>query len=351
MMGITHMIISSSVVSLIMQTADARLILVGAAACLLPDVDTSTSPAGRVFPWLSRWLEGRFPHRSCTHSLVASGVVALVSYLAVIIWVMPANLITALNIGYFFGYFADVFTASGCEIFWPSTVRAVWPGNRNFRLRTDSPVEYGILVVLTLVLVLSINVNASGGIMTHFNRLMANSTGVEQIYNSQGSNHLIIAHIKGVQSSDRSPVEGDFLIIEARGQDFIVQSKDGRIYKAGIDPVAQIITEQITADVSKPAITNIEPLTLDDDPLGPSLEKFSQKRATVFLSGQLSIDDSEGVKWTPDPYQFPSIKLSASSLTLEAAPLSTVLKYFRDQYATGQLQVRIINEATTTTST
>ena len=91
-------------------------------------------------------------------------------------------------------------------------------------------------------------------------------------------------------------------------------------------------------------------MTLDDDHLASVLAKYSHPGAMVFLSGQLSIDDAEGVEYTPDPYQLPFIKLSASSLTLEAAPLSTVLKYFRDQYATGQLQVRIINGQATTTA-
>ncbi|MCC5625182.1 metal-dependent hydrolase [Nostoc sp. CHAB 5715] len=61
-------------------TANPAVIAVGAIAGLLPDIDISTSPAGRVLPWISRFFETRMPHRSCTHSLVASGAIALLTF-------------------------------------------------------------------------------------------------------------------------------------------------------------------------------------------------------------------------------------------------------------------------------
>ncbi len=342
MMGITHLVISGTATSLLLGTADARLILIGAAASLLPDIDTSTSSAGRIFFPVSRFLEQRLPHRSSTHSLLASGIVAILSYSLVALGHVPEDFIHALNIGYFFGYFADIFTASGCELFWPSTVRVVWPGNRKFRLRTNSPVESGVLVMLSLLLVFSISVNASGGMMTHFNRLIASTTGVEQLYNQQGSNHLIITRIKGVLSSDRTKVVGNFLVVQSHGQGFLVLSKDGKVYKAGTEPDCQIITEHITADVGEIAITNIESLTLDDENLGVSLTRFYRPRVLTFVTGELTIDDPEDIKLTPDPHQFPFIRLSGSSIRLEAAPLGFVVQKVGNQFAIGQLFIRSI---------
>lgn len=80
MMGWTHLVVSATTTSLILGTANPAIITVGAVCGLLPDVDISTSAAGKVLPWVSHWLERRFPHRSCTHSLFASGVVATVTY-------------------------------------------------------------------------------------------------------------------------------------------------------------------------------------------------------------------------------------------------------------------------------
>jgi inner membrane protein len=138
MLGISHLLISGTATSLLLGTANPAVIAVGAIAGLLPDIDISTSPAGRVLPWISRFFESRMPHRSCTHSLVASGAIAIMGYTAALFNPNLLNLAHALSVGYFFGWFADIFTRGGVEMFWPSPVRCVCPGNRNLRLRTGS---------------------------------------------------------------------------------------------------------------------------------------------------------------------------------------------------------------------
>jgi len=68
MLGISHLLISGTAASLLLQTADPVLIAVGAIAGLLPDIDVSTSPAGKVFPWISGYFQETMPHTSMTHS-------------------------------------------------------------------------------------------------------------------------------------------------------------------------------------------------------------------------------------------------------------------------------------------
>lgn len=343
MMGLTHMTIGSTAVTLLLQTSNPTLIVVGAIASLLPDIDISTSPAGHAFPWLSQWFERRFSHRSCTHSLVASGVFAGVTYPIALYCQFPLELIHALNLGYFFGYFADCFSRNGVELFWPSPVRCVCPGNRNLRLKTGSQVEYGVLVVLIALALMTFNINAKGGILTQFNRLIATPSGVEQIYNQYGSSHLIVAHIQGIRASDRTPITGDFWIIQQHGTGFIVvQSKTGELYKAGTDPDSQIITKKITADPGSGATTSIEPLALNEEQVAAAIVPFNRAGAMVFVSGQLSVDDPEGLQLVADPYQFPFIRVTASSVTLEAAPLALVYQALGEQFAIGQLSIRSI---------
>ncbi|MFL9455986.1 MULTISPECIES: metal-dependent hydrolase [Nostocales] len=328
--------------SIIMGTTDAGLLLVGAAATLLPDVDTSTSIAGRALFPISRELERRFPHRSCTHSLVASGIVAILFYPLALASYVPINLIHALNIGYFLGYFADIFTAAGCELFWPSTVRAVWPGNRNYRLRTNSPVEYGVLVVLSFLLALSIAINSNGGILTQFNRLIASTEGVEQIYNQSGATHLITVRIQGVFRKGRSRVTGEFFIVDSHGQGFLVLSPDGKLYKAGKEADCQIITEQITANVGEIAMTRFEALTLNDENLEASLRTFDRANTLTFVTGEITVDVPEDITFTDDLRQFPFIQLSGASVKLESAPLGFVIQVARNQFATGRLSIKSI---------
>ncbi|WP_249214056.1 metal-dependent hydrolase [Synechocystis sp. PCC 7338] len=67
MLTITHLLVGAASVGMAVQTTNPVPILIGAIASLLPDI--STSPTGRVLPFISRPLEQRFSHRSATHSL------------------------------------------------------------------------------------------------------------------------------------------------------------------------------------------------------------------------------------------------------------------------------------------
>lgn len=337
------MLISATATSLFLQSADPVLITVGAVAGLMPDVDISRSWAGRALPWISRYMERRFPHRSCTHSLFASFVVALITYpVALWLW-LPLSPVNAFNIGYFAGWLADIFTAAGVEMFFPSPARWVVPGNRKYRLTTNSQAEYVVLGVVLALALFVFNVNATGGMLQHFNRLLASPEGVEQVYNQQGGSHLVIAHIRGVLERDRTPIQGDFLIIQGRGHDFIVQAKTGEIYKAGIGPECQILVDGITADAGTPAITEVEPLALDEDQLQLKLQPFNRSGAMVFVSGRLTIKDDEELKLlVSDSYQFQTIKAEANGVLIDSAPLSQVLAQLGEEFATGRLSIRSI---------
>ena len=326
-----------------LQTADSVLIAVGAIAGLLPDVDVSTSPAGKVFPWISGYFQETMPHRSMTHSIVASAVVAIASYGLSIFIPQFIPIASALTIGYTFGWFADCFTRGGVEMFWPSSVRCVCPGNRNLRLKTGSNAEYFVLCILVAIALSAFSINSKGGILTQFNRLIASTSGVQGVYNSSGSTHKIVDNIKGVRAGDRSKVDGQFQIIQPNGTGFIVlEPKTNKLYKAATDPDSQIVIEQITADVSTPAITTIESVFVEDQVIGEAISKFNRTNTNVFISGDLSVEDFDTSILPRDPYQFKFIDASPSNIKLEAAPLKVVMKFLGDEFASGSLQVRSI---------
>jgi inner membrane protein len=346
MLGISHLLISGTASSLLLQTADPVLIAVGAIAGLLPDIDVSTSPAGKVFPWISGYFQETMPHRSMTHSIVASAVIAIASYGLSIFIPQFIPIASALTIGYTFGWFADCFTRGGVEMFWPSSVRCVCPGNRNLRLKTGSNAEYFVLCILVAIpterfaIALSaFSINSKGGILTQFNRLIASTSGVQGVYNSSGSTHKIVANIKGVRAGDRSKVDGQFQIIQPNGTGFIVlEPNTNKLYKAATDPDSQIVIEQITADVSTPAITTIESVFVEDQVIGEAIAKrcckqfgkFNRTNTNVFISGDLSVEDFDTSVLPRDPYQFKFIEASSTNIKLEAAPLKTVIKFLGD---------------------
>ncbi|BAZ33621.1 hypothetical protein NIES4074_61350 (plasmid) [Cylindrospermum sp. NIES-4074] len=343
MLGVSHLLISGTAASLLLGSADPVIIAVGAIGGLLPDIDISTSPAGRMFPWISGYFESRMPHRSCTHSLVASAAVAIASYGMALFLPKLLPIASALTVGYTAGWFADCFTRGGVEMFWPSPIRCVCPGNRNLRLKTGSNAEYFILCILVAVALSIFSVNSRGGILTQFNRLIASTSGVQHVYNESGSTHRIVANIKGVRAGDRSRVNSQFYIIQTQGTGFIVlEPSTNKLYKAGTDPDSQIIIEEITADVGKAAITTIESIFLEDQPIGEAIRKFNRAGAAVFVSGQLSVDDFDTSTIPRDPYQFPSITATPSTINLEAAPLQVINKFLGGEFASGQLQIKSI---------
>ena len=297
------------------------------------------------------------PHRSMTHSIIASAVVAIAkrsvgiaSYGTAIFIPQFIPIASALTIGYTFGWFADCFTRGGVEMFWPSPVRCVCPGNRNLRLKTGSNAEYFILCILIAIpterfaiALSSFSINSKGGVLTQFNRLIASTSGVQGVYNSSGSTHKIVANIKGVRAGDRSKVDGQFQIIQPNGTGFIVlEPKTNKLYKAATEPDSQIVIEQITADVSTPAITTIESVFVEDQVVGEAIGKFNRTNTNVFISGDLSVEDFDTSVLPRDPYQFKFIDASPSSIKLEAAPLKVVMKFLGDEFASGSLQVRSI---------
>ncbi len=338
------MVISTTGVSLCLQTANFPLLAVGAVASLLPDIDTSKSVAGKFLPFTSRWFERRFSHRSCTHSISASFILAALTYPVALAMKLPLNFVHAINLGYFFGYFGDMFTANGCEMFWPSSKRAVWPGNREFRLTTGSKIEYIVLGILTLILLFITSVNANGGMMTQFNKLIGNSIGVEQLYNQQGADHLIVAHIQGVMAKGRATADGDYLIIEAESKSFIVQSKAGEIYKASTtDPNAEIIITRIVADVAQIITKRTEKLKLNDVELGKTLSTYDNPKMMVYVSGELKVDEENNLTLPKFQHEFTYIHATGATVTLEYAPLKNVISQIGDRFATGYLEVNIIN--------
>ena len=74
MMAITHAVISSSVTSLVLGKTDTLTLGLSIIGSQLPDLDSSKSIIGQIFFPISRYLENNFPHRSITHSLIATAV-------------------------------------------------------------------------------------------------------------------------------------------------------------------------------------------------------------------------------------------------------------------------------------
>ena len=124
--------------------------LLAAVASLLPDADLPPSKIGRLFWWISVPLERRFGHRTLTHSAIGMIAVALVA--SPLWFVDPLYFWCALG-GYWSHLWIDMLNVRGVDLFWPSPVRLVTPGNRNWRMQVGSKAE---MVLLSVLLVLTV---------------------------------------------------------------------------------------------------------------------------------------------------------------------------------------------------
>jgi inner membrane protein len=341
MLTITHLLVGAASVGMAAQTTNPVPILIGAIASLLPDIDISTSPAGRVLPFISRPLEQRFSHRSATHSLLASITLATVTYgLWFAIPAIPLVIVHALNIGYFAGWFLDCFTKSGVEMFYPLGVRCVCPGNRNLRISTGSPAEYWLMVFVVAIAVWTFQLNNTGGLVKNFNALIAAPSGVTELYNRKGGNQIIYAEYEGVWAGNRAPVTEEAPIIATNGEGFLVL-QDDQVVKVGTEADSTIIVNRIRGREGEPAVITTDTIYLDDEP-PDLLEDYIQPM--TFLSGQLTIDDPTALRLEQSAFAFAPIRNAGGFVTLDHAPIEMAIYLLQDQYVRGSVTIKTIEE-------
>lgn len=335
MMAITHAAASVSIGVLSLQTIETYPIALLVLGSQLPDIDNTQSYMGRMVWPLARWFEERWPHRTITHSLVASMVLAIASYpLLNFGW----KYWLALPLGHFVAILTDTLTPEGVQIFWPNTVWAVCGSNPNARIRTGSKAEIGLLGLFFILLMSGIWINNGGGLSLWFNQILGVKDSVEQIVLSNSENHIYV-DIQGFFNTDRKPINQKFWVVEKSGSEFILADKAG-IYKTG----EQITASRLVPTIGEKSIIQTLGINFDEEEILPKLQSIASNHpnALIFLSGEIAIDSPEEIKIIISPNQFKTIVLSGNSLKLESCPLSLALKTLNYQFAKGNLKARII---------
>ena len=342
MLTVTHAALAISSTSLLTGTSDPWVLGAAAVMSQLPDIDTSGSVTGRVFHPISRWLEARYPHRSVTHSFLVTGLVALV-LLPLMVWgLFPFY--WALLIGYWMGWFGDVFTKSGVAAFFPHQARLVIPANPRLRLSSGSKAESGVLAVLVLIGVVSININSSGGIMRSFDQLLGSQSGAMEIYQRESARHQVLATIEGRHTITQQAISGQFEIIGTLANDLLVKDSQHRLYRVGGSPEAQIAPETVHATIGAAISLVTHELFLDSQPVAQVIDSLHLPQNS-YLSGQLLIDelDRESLQLHGSKKYFQPIQsFNGVTVELESASPAQTLTVLGDIYATGSLVVRSI---------
>lgn len=196
-----------------------------AAACgLLPDLDKRQSIIGRLLPMISEPLDYHIGHRTLTHSLLFLGGFGMTLW-----FVLPFGWWLAVITGASSHVFADMLTPSGVELFWPSKVRAVLPGNSQYRFDAMSWPEFGFAVVMALtaipLLLLSQESQGTGGVIKS---ALGDIASARRDYDAQKGINAWSLRIRGRDNRTFSDIAGEYQVIGPWGDGgFLIRATDG----------------------------------------------------------------------------------------------------------------------------
>jgi inner membrane protein len=336
MMSLTHAAIAACGVSFALGDTSPMVMGLAILGSQLPDLDTSTSLIGQIAFPVSRWIEKRYPHRTITHSFLATGAIAVFSlplfYLGWKVWL-------SLWLGHLVACFSDTFTKKGVQLFYPAPAWCVCGRNPYKRLTTGGTGEYWVLAGAIGLLVLNLHLTTTGGLVRSASMALGVKEEVLQVYNQESSQKHVYARISGVWSHDRSKADGRYFIIGTEGNELIVTDWKG-IYRTDRD----IIASKISAEIGDASSTQVLTLTFSDvDPL-PQLIKLQLEHSgsVISLSGQLTIDMPEDVQIITQAHHFATLTKSGSTLNFTYHPLEQTILQLQGQFATGTLTAKLI---------
>ena len=199
--------------------------------------------------------------------------------------------------------------------------------------------ELWVLGSAIALLIIGIYLANGGGITQKVSQNLGLRDGIVQVYNQNAATNLVYANIKGYWASDRTPVDGKYLIIGNEGKEFIVTDGQG-VYKTG----EQIITSKVTTTVGEAAVIEIRNLTFNDEAPIPALQQIQQNypNSDVFINGNLTVDFPEDIQILLKKNNYATVSLNGTTLKLSYCPLGEVIALLREQYAVGTVEVRIV---------
>jgi len=288
MMSLTHAAFSTTTVALALCTADPVLLIVGAIASQLPDLDTPDSYIGRVLRPLSDFVS-RWGHRQITHSLLGTAI-AWVVLLPLLIF--SAEVYWSASIGYLSGWLLDACSKTGVPILYPNPRRGVFPLDPNFRLKTGSITERLFCGLMSIALVFTCYLNLNGGILTGFSNWLGSAPGAVDIYYQYADSKEIFATVTGVHRITQEAFDKQrFRVLAAATETDLVVADKQHKYRVGASQEAQIRPTKIVLDFGKT-------ITIETQSIGiPEVRSLSSLSDVLgdntFATGQLETEDGD----------------------------------------------------------
>ena len=255
----------------------------------LPDIDLPPAKIGRLFWFISVPLEQRFGHRTLTHSAVM--LLAVAALAAPLWWINPLYFWAVVG-GYWSHLWLDMLNIRGIDLFWPSALRVVTPGNRNWRLEVGSKGEM-ILLSALLVAATALVPLSQIGFRDGLQRLLRNFDIAREQYQRQAGTHWYTLDLTATDNLTLQPVTGQFPIVGVWQNGLIVE-REGELRAVGVSQTSHnLYPLKARLIEGEPLRVVAERVNLRGHTLRWLLSRIEPGRA-YFLLGEVEMPDGRG---------------------------------------------------------
>lgn len=347
MIAPTHMTFAGFIYLLLLTTTGVALSVVNAAtvvvASILPDVDTGSSIVGRSIPFLSRWIERTFGHRTLTHSVpfIAGLAILLLPLLFV-----DKDIYFCVCIGYATHPFLDSMTINGVKLFYPfSGVRCVFPLEVNnphrYRVQTGSRMDktLGALFLLASIPTFLI---AHQGYERFIRFAQGNIESAVRDYNEFSQTHHVHATINAHNLLTKERISGTFEIVGSlNDHTLLFRASDGQVNTLGKQYKADYVADKVVCQRGFPARTVVTSIDMANQPLS-QLALYLDSRNDNHFFGVLTSSDEFTLP--QESREFMPVTGTAGTLRFHFASYDDIRRYnLEDIYITkGILTVRAV---------
>ena len=271
--------------------ADPLLLIPLGIGALLPDLDSRTSPLGRLLPFVSRRLETRIGHLQEWHTLAANALVALLTI--PLIWLLDVQVWYLISLGFLSHLMLDLVTPQGIMLFWPLTHTRY----NIFRGALESPgsqSERWLAAGLTVTAVLLLFAVDTGSPSPPATPAPSYTQTLEHYYSMRGNNQ-VFAYVEGTWQVTGRRISGWLEVLNATGESFILLDRyDGKVFTGGRGAHDNLYLNRITLRTGPSVRIKPSEIQLKDQPLATGLAVLYEMQREpglehIYVSGDVVV--------------------------------------------------------------
>ena len=194
---------------------------------VLPDIDHTKSPIGKLCYPLAKWIDTKYGHRTLTHSLVCYWSLFILIAVLSDVFLDHQHLLIIYAFAYFSHLMFDMMTVQGVPLLWPFKRNpCVIPANRDYRFKVANLKTESIIFVVFILLNLVSYPLMSKGFWTSYNQSFGRIRHLHREYLS--ANDLLEVRYSFFNGHDHH--QGTALLVSSEPEACVLFDKDRYIH-------------------------------------------------------------------------------------------------------------------------